>query len=90
MKYLIDMSNGKKILKSEDEMFIYDCEQALKEKGYELCLSEETSDDNLKFDVVRPFIHVTLGSASMPSVAKIIVDFVEATYHEHLEYEYVG
>ncbi|KAA8377135.1 hypothetical protein [Leuconostoc carnosum] len=90
MNYLIDMSNGKKIVKSEKKMFIYDCERALKEKGYELSLLEENSDDELQFDVVQPFIHVALGSVSMPSVAKIIVDFVEATYHERLRYEYVG
>lgn len=90
MNYLIDMSNGKKIVKSEKKTFIYDCERALEEKGYELSLLEENSDDELQFDVVQPFINVALGSVSMPSVAKIIVDFVEATYHEHLEYEYVG
>lgn len=92
MTYLLNYDNNcKPIVFSTNEQFFYDCQEALTKAGYRLLLSENPQHKKvLLYEINQHGTETVLGSANMPSVAKIIVDFFEVTYHAHLEYEYVG
>lgn len=88
MTYLLD--DGKPIVFSTNEMFLYDCQEALTKAGYELSRSEKLKHKKrLPFEINQHGTETVLGSASMPSVAKIIVDYVGKEHSVNLEYEFV-
>lgn len=92
MTYLLDDNNNDKpIVFSKNEQFLYDCQEALKKAGYELSRSEKLKHKKrLLFEINQQDTETVLGSASMPSVAKIIVDYVREEHFVTLEYEFVG
>ncbi|MCI2152453.1 MAG: hypothetical protein LKK49_04185 [Leuconostoc mesenteroides] len=92
MTYLLDDSNnGKPLVFSTNEQFFYDCQEALTKAGYELSCSEKLKHKKrLLFEINQHGSETVLGSASMPSVVKIIVDYVEKEHFVALEYEFVG
>lgn len=87
--YILDGNNP--IVFSTNEMFLCDCVEALKKAGYEISCSEKLQHKKrLLYEINQHSYEKVLGSASMPSVAKIIVDYVEKERFVALEYEFVG
>ena len=92
MTYLLDYDNNcNPIVFSTNEQFLYDCQEALTKVGYRLLLSEKLQHKKvLLFEINQHGTETVLGSTSMPSVAKIIVDYVGKEHSVNLEYEFVG
>lgn len=88
MTYLI--ADNKPIVYSENELFLYDCEEALTKKGYQLTHSEEQNDkDNLQYEIYIDGKDA-LGRVSLPSVALIIIDYAKKEHHTSLKYSFVA
>jgi len=90
MTYLLDDNNDDKpIAFSTNEMFLYDCQEVLAKKGYELSLSENLKHKKrLPYEINQHGTETVLGSVNLPSVAKIIIDYVEKEHFVALEYEF--
>lgn len=92
MTYLLNYDNNcEPIVFSTNEQFLYDCQEALTKAGYRLLLLEKPQHKKvLLYEINQHGTETVLGSASMPSVAKTIVDYVGKERSVNLEYEFVG
>ncbi|KAA8371910.1 hypothetical protein FE415_07480 [Leuconostoc carnosum] len=88
MAYLLD--DDKPIVFSTNEMFLSDCQDALTNKGYELSRSEKLKHKKkLPYNINQHGTETVLGSVSLPSVAKTIIEYVEKEHFVALEYEFI-